>query len=47
MLKQIQKSIGAPLTALLIALAIFMLPKIIKDDYGLYKEIKQSMQAHR
>lgn len=38
MIKLLKQHLGIPLTALLIGVAIFVLPKIIHDDYLFYKE---------
>lgn len=43
MIRFMQSHIGLPLTALLIALAVFMLPKLIWDDIQVYKEIGHSI----
>ena len=38
-LKSMKKSLGTPATAVIIAAAIFMLPKIIYDHSKYYKEV--------
>lgn len=37
MIKLLKQHLGIPLAALLIGAAIFVLPKIIHDDYVFYK----------
>lgn len=41
MINILKQKLGIPLAALLIGAAIFILPKIIHDDYVFYKEAIQ------